>query len=177
MREEERAEKRKHLNRASKPAPHPLSLTPLAPSSTGQRLASAALWTLGTATVAGAGAAVAYVFGGVADYPVTVLSSGLAGGGGGGGAAPGADSGGANGGPAAAGGRGFVAKVGDFGFARVLGGGGDASVSTGTYGTVTHCPPELLTAGRLSKAADVYAFGVLCWECYTGRRPWEGERE
>jgi serine/threonine protein kinase len=106
-----------------------------------------------------------------------LLSSGLAGGGGGGGAAPGADSGDANSGPAAAGGRGFVAKVGDFGFARVLGGGGDASVSTGTYGTVTHCPPELLTTGRLSKAADVYAFGVLCWECYTGRRPWEGERE
>ena len=79
-------------------------------------------------------------------------------------------------GAASEGGRGFMAKVGDFGFARVLGGGGDASVSTGTYGTVTHCPPELLTAGRLSKAADVYAFGVLCWECYTGRRPWEGER-
>ena len=59
----------------------PLShLLPL--SSTNQRLASATLWTLGTAAVAGAGAAVAYVFGGVADYPVTVLSSGLAGWGG-----------------------------------------------------------------------------------------------
>ena len=67
--------------------------------------------------------------------------------------------------------RAFTAKVADFGLARVL--AADA-VSTGTYGTVTHMPPELLTAGRLSKAADVYAFGVLLWEMYTGRRPWAG---
>ena len=35
-------------------------------------------------------------------------------------------------------------------------------------------PPELLTTGRLSKAADTYAFGVLLWEMYTGQRPWAG---
>jgi len=29
-------------------------------------------------------------------------------------------------------------------------------------------PPELLVENRLSKAADVYAFGVLLWELYTG---------
>ncbi len=29
-------------------------------------------------------------------------------------------------------------------------------------------PPELLAEGRLSKAADVYAFGVLLWELVTG---------
>lgn len=33
---------------------------------------------------------------------------------------------------------------------------------------VTHMPPELLCEGRLSKAADVYAFGVLMWELVTG---------
>ena len=48
------------------------------------------------------------------------------------------------------------------------------SISTGTYGTVTHMPPELLTTGRLSKAADTYSFGVLLWEMYTGQRPWAG---
>jgi serine/threonine protein kinase len=29
---------------------------------------------------------------------------------------------------------------------------------------VTHMPPELLSEGRLSKAADVYSFGVMLWE-------------
>ena len=32
-------------------------------------------------------------------------------------------------------------------------------------GTVTHMPPELLMNGILTKAADVYAFGVLLCEC------------
>ncbi len=40
-------------------------------------------------------------------------------------------------------------------------------------------PWSLLTclccvAGKLSKAADVYAFGVLLWEMWTGSRPWSG---
>lgn len=29
-------------------------------------------------------------------------------------------------------------------------------------------------AGRLSKSCDVYAFGVLLWEMWTGQRPWQG---
>lgn len=67
--------------------------------------------------------------------------------------------------------RGFCAKVADFGLSRTL---GSEPVDTGTYGTVTHMPPELLTTGKLSKSADVYAFGVLLWEMYTGQRPWSG---
>lgn len=38
----------------------------------------------------------------------------------------------------------------------------------------THMPPELLTKGKLSKAADVYAFGILVWEMVTGERAWAG---
>ncbi|KAK9827983.1 hypothetical protein WJX81_005140 [Elliptochloris bilobata] len=67
--------------------------------------------------------------------------------------------------------RGFVAKVADFGLSRVL---TAEAISTGTYGTVTHMPPELLTTGKLSKATDVYSFGVLLWELSTGKRPWAG---
>lgn len=42
--------------------------------------------------------------------------------------------------------RGWYAKVGDFGLSRVL---TAEAISTGTYGTVTHMPPELLTTGPL----------------------------
>ena len=35
-------------------------------------------------------------------------------------------------------------------------------------------PPELITEGILTKAADVYAFGVITWEIYVGR--WAGGR-
>jgi hypothetical protein len=31
-------------------------------------------------------------------------------------------------------------------------------------GTITHMPPEMLEHGICSKAADVYAFGVLLWQ-------------
>lgn len=55
-------------------------------------------------------------------------------------------------------------QVADFGLSRQAG----DSVDTDTYGTVTHMPPELLMEGKLTKSADVYAFGVLLWEMYTG---------
>ncbi|CAL5218507.1 g194 [Coccomyxa viridis] len=67
--------------------------------------------------------------------------------------------------------RKFTCKVADFGLSRVL---SQEAISTGTFGTVTHMPPELLTTGRLSKSVDVYAFGVLLWEMCTGKRPWAG---
>ena len=53
----------------------------------------------------------------------------------------------------------------DFGLSRQA---SSDTVDTDTYGTVTHMPPELLMEGKLTKSADVYAFGVLLWEMYTG---------
>ena len=56
-------------------------------------------------------------------------------------------------------------QVADFGLSRQA---SSSTVDTDTYGTVTHMPPELLMEGKLTKSADVYAFGVLLWEMYTG---------
>ena len=64
-------------------------------------------------------------------------------------------------------------QVADFGLSRVV---EAVSVETKTYGTITHMPPELLLEGRLSKSADVYAFGVVLFELYTADRPWSGLR-
>mmetsp|Transcript_35206 Transcript_35206/g.78353 ORF Transcript_35206/g.78353 Transcript_35206/m.78353 type:complete len:865 (-) Transcript_35206:387-2981(-) len=72
---------------------------------------------------------------------------------------------------ATVGNRGFVAKVADFGLSRCL----DVSkITTRNYGTLTHQPPETLVNGIVSKATDVYSYGVLLWQMYTGSRPWSG---
>lgn len=68
---------------------------------------------------------------------------------------------------------GAVAKVADFGLARLYR-EGDATQVTETYGTVSHMPPELLRDRQLSPHADVFAFGVILWELYTGQRPFAG---
>lgn len=73
---------------------------------------------------------------------------------------------------AAAAGRSFTAKVADFGLARDL--GINSRVHTKTYGTITHMAPEMLEVGCLSKAADVYSFGVLLWQMYCSSRAWAG---
>lgn len=64
----------------------------------------------------------------------------------------------------------FIAKVSDFGLAHEL--AVDASLVTHTYGTVTHMPVELVCNGTLTAAVDVYAFGVMLWELYTGTELW-----
>ncbi|KAL0048197.1 hypothetical protein WJX82_009711 [Trebouxia sp. C0006] len=35
-------------------------------------------------------------------------------------------------------------------------------------------PPELMRHSQLHRSADVWAFGVLVWEMYSGRRAWLG---
>ncbi|KAK9915364.1 hypothetical protein WJX75_008098 [Coccomyxa subellipsoidea] len=69
--------------------------------------------------------------------------------------------------------RGFVCKLGDFGLSRVLD-CNSTHVSTGTYGTVSYCSPELLKDGKLTKAADVYSFAMMMWEIYTGTALFRG---
>lgn len=65
--------------------------------------------------------------------------------------------------------RGYMCKVGDFGFSRFV---IDSHVTTSSYGAVGYMPPELLTEGRLTPAADVYSFGILLWELMSGQAPY-----
>lgn len=60
--------------------------------------------------------------------------------------------------------RGLTAKVADFGLSKLLPDRAQPYASLPAdevAGTVTHMAPELLQGGRMSSAADVYAFGVL----------------
>ncbi|BDA46411.1 probable serine/threonine-protein kinase/receptor R826 at N-terminal half [Coccomyxa sp. Obi] len=68
--------------------------------------------------------------------------------------------------------RGFTCKLADFGLSRVLDTNG-THVSTQTYGTLAYQPAELLRDGKLTKAVDVYSFGMIMWELYSGRRLFE----
>lgn len=42
-------------------------------------------------------------------------------------------------------------------------------------GTLSHMSPEALVHGHISKAADVYAFGITLWELFTGGQAYQGE--
>lgn len=68
--------------------------------------------------------------------------------------------------------KGFVAKVGDFGFCRKP--CSRAGLTTFTWGTVDHMPPETLKDGRIHFATDVYSFGILFLEMISARHPYQG---
>ncbi|KAG2499639.1 hypothetical protein HYH03_002578 [Edaphochlamys debaryana] len=71
---------------------------------------------------------------------------------------------------------GICAKVSDFGLSTLLSTANtDTHISATTAaGSLSHMSPELLLCGHVSKAVDVYAFGILLFELFTGERAWEG---
>ncbi|GLI60809.1 hypothetical protein VaNZ11_002915 [Volvox africanus] len=68
--------------------------------------------------------------------------------------------------------RGFSAKLADFGLSHVL---PDAvtSLATNTWGSIAYMAPEAF-AGKVSRATDVWAFGVILWQMLTGAQPYLG---
>lgn len=69
--------------------------------------------------------------------------------------------------------HGFAAKVCDFGLSRLTPDG--KGIRPETLGTVTHMAPSLLIDQVLYPAADVWAFGVISWEAYHGKRSYGGK--
>ncbi|MGQ0632146.1 MAG: Stk1 family PASTA domain-containing Ser/Thr kinase [Sporichthyaceae bacterium] len=72
-------------------------------------------------------------------------------------------------------------KVADFGLARAVAAGnetvaGHGATSTGTLiGTVAYLAPEQVERGIADQRSDVYAAGILLFECLTGTQPHSGE--
>ncbi|KAK9817045.1 hypothetical protein WJX72_008849 [[Myrmecia] bisecta] len=64
--------------------------------------------------------------------------------------------------------RGYICKLADFGLSRLLD-GTQTHISTQSFGTITHMPAELLRNGKLTRAVDVYSFGMLMWELISGQ--------
>ena len=39
------------------------------------------------------------------------------------------------------------------------------------YGIIPYMAPEIFQGQKYTKASDVYSFGMIMWECMTGRKP------
>lgn len=64
--------------------------------------------------------------------------------------------------------RGFQAMLGSSALCSML------NIHRSRLGTVSHMAPELLLDGINGPQGDVYSFGVLLWEMYTGMRAFSG---
>jgi len=69
--------------------------------------------------------------------------------------------------------RGFTAKVSDFGLSRVEDDDNHSSFPFNSCGTAAYVAPEALICNKkVNSSVDVFAFGILMWEMYTGQRPY-----
>ncbi len=67
------------------------------------------------------------------------------------------------------------AKVLDFGVAKLLGKPTPSLTQGAIIGTPHYMAPEQIASGPIDGRADLYAVGVMLFECVTGQRPFEAE--
>ncbi|MCR5864038.1 serine/threonine-protein kinase [Aquincola sp. J276] len=65
-------------------------------------------------------------------------------------------------------------KLIDFGIARALGARSDLTLTGSALGTPAYMSPEAIRGDPASTKTDIFSFGVLAFECVTGRKPYTG---
>jgi serine/threonine-protein kinase len=70
-------------------------------------------------------------------------------------------------------GKRLQAKVMDFGVARV--GNSDMTATGMVMGTVSYMAPEYIRTGIPDSRSDLFALGVMLYECLSGRKPFSGD--
>ena len=65
-------------------------------------------------------------------------------------------------------------KVTDFGIARAIGAAPLTDVGQ-VIGTAHYMSPEQATGSQVTSASDIYSLGVIAYEMFAGRRPFEGD--
>jgi serine/threonine-protein kinase len=68
-----------------------------------------------------------------------------------------------------------VAKLTDFGISRALNSPSSSERSDVVWGSPQYLAPELIEGKTPTPAADVYSLGVVLYEIFTGKPPFEGE--